>query len=275
MAATSRECVVQRATSYTVMSNYHLRDANLRLEDVGLLSKILSLPEDWDYTIAGLAKICGCGKDKIRKSLQSLEKAGYISRSRVRAEDGTLGGTQYIIRETPEQSAQPMSGFPTQVKPTQAEPTLENPTELNTKEELITKGINPPVSPEKPKGERKARKPKTNTVLDDQQTEALIRQNVDTLGDASGWGRDDKNAVYKLAMEFYQPRDCSGSPPRHTTRGIDGLFRRLSEYSRGDAQAAGGLLNEAIERGWTSVYPEKGAKPGAPVRNSGSVEEWT
>lgn len=266
MAATSRECVVQRATGYTVMSNYHLRDANLRLEDVGLLSKILSLPEDWDYTIAGLAKICGCGKDKIRKSLQSLEKAGYISRSRVRAEDGTLGGTQYIIRETPEQSAQPMSGFPTQVKPTQAEPTLENPTELNTKEELITKGINPPVSPEKPKAERKARKPKTNTQLDDTQTEELIRQNVATLGDVSGWGRDDKNAVYKLAMEFYQPRDCGGQPPRHTTRGINGLFRRLSEYSRGDAQAVRGLLNEAIERGWTSVYPAKdGGRPQAPA----------
>lgn len=256
MAETKREFVVQRAAGYTVMSNYHLRDANLRLEDVGLLSKILSLPEDWDYTIAGMAKICSCGKDKIRKSLQSLEKAGYISRSRVRAEDGTLGGTQYIIRETPEHSAQPMSDFPTQVEPTQAEPTLENPTELNT-EELSTKGIKPPKSPEKPKAERKARKPKANTVLTDAQTEALIRQNVATLGDASGWGRDDKNAVYKLAMEFYQPRDCGGQPPRHTTRGINGLFRRLSEYSRGNAQVAKGLLDTAIERGWTSVYPEK------------------
>ena len=78
-------------------------------------------------------------------------------------------------------------------------------------------------------------------------------------------------------MEFYQPRDCSGSPPRHTTRGINGLFRRLSEYSRGDAQAARRLLNEAIERGWTSVYPEKGSKACAPVpvSHSGSVEEWT
>lgn len=263
MAEIKRECVVQRVTGYTVMSNYHLRDANLRLEDVGLLSKILSLPEDWDYTIAGLAKICCCGKDKIRKSIQSLEKAGYISRSRVRADDGTLGGTQYIIRETPEQSAQPMSGFPTQVEPTQMKPTLENPTQLNTKEELITQGTNPPVSPEKSKAERKARKPKTNTVLTDAQTEELIRQNVATLGDASGWGRDDKNAVYKLAMEFYQPRDCSGSPPRHTTRGINGLFRRLSEYSRGNAQAVRGLLDTAIERGWTSVYPDKGINQGA------------
>lgn len=278
MAGNNKECVVQKATGYTVMSNYHLRDANLRLEDVGLLSKILSLPEDWDYTIAGLAKICCCGKDKIRKSLQSLEKAGYISRSRVRAEDGTLCGTQYIIRETPEQSAQPMSDFPTQVKPTQAEPTLGNPTELNTKEELITKGTNLPVSPEKPKAERKARKPKTNTRLDDAQTEALILLNVATLGNASGWGRDDKNAVYKLAMEFYQPRDCSGSPPRHTTRGINGLFRRLSEYSQGNAQVAKGLLDTAIERGWTSVYPRdgKGKAPAVPPRTVSAVEveEW-
>ena len=100
-------------------------------------------------------------------------------------------------------------------------------------------------------------------MLTDAQTEELIRQNVATLGDASGWSRDDKNDVYKLAMEFYQPRDCSGSPPRHTTRGINGLFRRLNEYSRGSAQVAKGLLDTAIERGWTSVYPEKGIKQGA------------
>ena len=272
MAGNKRECVVQRATGYTVMSNYHLRDKALGLKAKGLLSVMLSLPEDWDYTIAGLCKICDTGKDAIRQAIRELEKAGYISRQRLRDEDGTLGGTQYTIRELPEQSAQPMAGFPTQVNPTQEKPTKENPTQLN-KDSGITEEIIPPISPEKPKAERKARKPKTNTVLTDAQTEELIRQNVATLGDASGWGRDDKNAVYKLAMEFYQPRDCSGTPPRHTTRGINGLFRRLSEYSRGSAQVARGLLNEAIERGWTSVYPEKGARPSrapAPAPDDGN-----
>lgn len=268
MAENKRECVVQRATGYTVMSNYHLRDKALGLKAKGLLSVMLSLPEDWDYTIAGLCKICDTGKDAIRQAIRELEKAGYISRQRIRDENGTLGGTQYTIRELPEQSAQPMAGFPTQVNPTQEKPTQENPTQLN-KDSGITEENIPPKSPEKPKAERKGRKPKANTALSDEQTEALIRQNVATLGDASGWGRDDKNAVYKLAMEFYQPRDCSGSPPRHTTRGISGLFRRLSEYSRGDAQAVRGLLNEAIERGWTSVYPEKdhGRPRTAPVKD--------
>ena len=265
MAGSKRECVVQRATGYTVMSNYHLRDKALGLKAKGLLSVMLSLPEDWDYTIAGLCVICDAGKDAIRKAILELEKAGYISRQRIRDENGTLGGTQYTIRELPEQSAQPMAGFPTQVNPTQEKPTQENPTQLN-KDTGITEGIVPPISPDKPTAERETRKPKTNTVLTDGQMAELIRQNVATLGDAHGWGRDDKNAVYKLAMEFYQPRDCGGSPPRHTTRGIDGLFRRLSEYSQGDAQAVRGLLNEAIARGWTSVYPEKGGeRPQAPA----------
>ncbi len=270
MAESKRECVVQRAAGYTVMSNYHLRDKALGLKAKGLLSVMLSLPEDWDYTIAGLCKICDTGKDAIRKAIRELEAAGYISRQRIRDEDGTLGGTQYTIRELPEQSAQPMAGFPTQVKPTLEEPTQEKPTQLN-KDSGITEDNIPPKSPDKPKAERKARKPKPNTVLTDEQTEALIRQNVATLGDANGWGRDDKNAVYKLAMEFYQPRDCGGSPPRHTARGINGLFRRLSEYSRGNAQVAKRLLDTAIERGWTSVYPEKGIKPeaAAPVPMEG------
>ena len=257
MAEHKRECVVQRTTGYTVMSNYHLRDKALGLKAKGLLSVMLSLPEDWDYTIAGLCVICDAGKDAIRKAILELEKAGYISRQRIRDENGTLGGTQYTIRELPEQSAQPMAGFPTQVNPTQEKPAQENPTQLN-KDTGITDESIPPISPEKPKAERKGRRGKANTVLTDGQMAELIRQNVATLGDAHRWGRDDKNAVYKLAMEFYQPRDCGGSPPRHTTRGINGLFRRLSEYGRGNAQAVRGLLNEAIERGWTSVYPEKG-----------------
>lgn len=273
MAEHKRECVVQRTTGYTVMSNYHLRDKNLKLGTKGLLSVILSLPEDWDYTIAGLAVVCGTGKDAVRAAVNELEKAGYITRTQIKAGGGKFGGNQYIIREIPEVVSSPLSGFPTTEKPTTEKPLSEKPTEIIT-EEVITDESIPPISPDKPKAARKARKPKTNTQLDDTQTEALIRQNVATLGDASGWGRDDKNAVYKLAMEFYQPRDCSGSPPRHTTRGINGLFRRLSEYSRGDAQAVRGLLNEAIERGWTSVYPDNARpSPRAPVPRSGGGED--
>lgn len=208
----------------------------------------------------------------ITRLLKALEDNGYIKREVVRDESGKVT-VRKIWLSVSAQCAHPPINFEGTLPSKLMGPPIKNDGENNTGEYISI----PPISPDKPKAERKARKPKTNTQLDDEQTEALIRQNVATLGDASGWNRDDKNAVYKLSMEFYQPRDCGGQPPRHTTRGINGLFRRLSEYSRGDAQAARGLLNEAIERGWTSVYPEKGAKPGAPVpvRNSGSVEEWT
>lgn len=129
MAAT--ECIVQRTAGYTVMSNHHLRDKRLSLKAKGLLSVILSLPEDWDYTIAGLALICDCGRDMIRAAIQELEKAGYISRMQVN-ESGKFGGNQYVIREIPvEQSAEPLPGFPTTENPPTKNPLPGNPTQIN------------------------------------------------------------------------------------------------------------------------------------------------
>ena len=160
MAAT--ECIVLRTAGYTVMSNHHLRDKRLSLKAKGLLSVILSLPVDWDYTIAGLAAITDTGKDAISAALKELEKAGYINRSRIRTEGGQLGGTQYIIREIPADVSQPMAGFPAQAEPAQEEPAQGNPPQLNTKG-LITDEINPPISPEAgeppkaPKGRKKAK----------------------------------------------------------------------------------------------------------------------
>jgi DNA-binding MarR family transcriptional regulator len=101
MAATFR---VEKTKGYTVMSNYHLRDKSLSLKARGLLSYILSLPEDWDYTIVGLSKASGASKGTIESTLKELEKAGYIERTRIRNEDGTLSGTEYIIREQPEEA---------------------------------------------------------------------------------------------------------------------------------------------------------------------------
>ena len=92
---------VERTHNYTVMSNYHLRDKSLSLKAKGLLSQMLSLPEDWDYTLAGLARINAEGRDAIRAAVQELERAGYILRSRVRDDKGCLRGTEYVIYERP------------------------------------------------------------------------------------------------------------------------------------------------------------------------------
>ena len=126
---------VEKTKGYTVMSNHHLRNHTLSLKAKGLLSQMLSLPEDWDYTLQGLAQINKESIDAIREAVRELERAGYIKRSRERDERGCLRGTVYTIYEQPH--AEPTPEEPTQEKPTLEKPmldlpTLENPTQLNT-----------------------------------------------------------------------------------------------------------------------------------------------
>ena len=129
---------VERNTGYTVMSNHHLRNKELSLKAKGLLSQMLSLPEDWDYTLAGLSYINREKIDAIREAVRELERAGYIVRSRERDEKGRLLGAEYVIYEQPQKPVSdlpilenPTLDNPTLEKPMQEKPTLENPMQLN------------------------------------------------------------------------------------------------------------------------------------------------
>ena len=131
---------VERNTGYTVMSNHHLRNKELSLKAKGLLSQMLSLPEDWDYTLAGLSHINREKIDAIREAVKELEKAGYIVRSRERDEKGRLRGADYVIYEQPQprepeaatsDEQPPISDLPTLENPTLDNPTLEKPTQEN------------------------------------------------------------------------------------------------------------------------------------------------
>ena len=82
---------IEKTRDYTVMSNYHLRDRSLSLKAKGLLSLMLSLPEDWDYTMKGLARICKDGIDSSSGGIRELEAHGYLVRARVRGANGQLG----------------------------------------------------------------------------------------------------------------------------------------------------------------------------------------
>ena len=153
---------VEKNSGYTVMSNHHLRNRALSLKAKGLLSQMLSLPEDWDYTLQGLARINRESIDAIRQAIRELEQAGYIQRSRERDEKGRLRGSDYVIFELPQPvpasvsprlrgadyvifelpqpvpaSVSPTLENPTLENPTQENPTLENPMQLN-KDKLIT-----------------------------------------------------------------------------------------------------------------------------------------
>lgn len=134
---------VIKTRGYTVMSNCHLRDGRLSLKAKGLLSVMLSLPDEWDYTVRGLASISLEGIDAVRGGIAELERAGYVTRQRIRGTDGRLGGCDYTVYERPPASAGcPDEGAPALGKPTQVSPAQEGRTQLITEgrsnEEEIT-----------------------------------------------------------------------------------------------------------------------------------------
>ena len=126
---------IERTRDYTVMSNHHLRDKALSLKSKGLLSMMLSLPEDWNYTTRGLAKICKEGVDAIGGALRELEAAGYIVRHQMRDRQGRISDTEYVIYEQPQpkepDTPQPDTASPDTENPYLADPDTEKPAELN------------------------------------------------------------------------------------------------------------------------------------------------
>ncbi len=132
---------IEKTRDYTVMSNHHLRNTALSLKAKGLLSLMLSLPEDWDYTTKGLARICKDGIDSICAGVRELEGHGYVVRERIRNENGQLGSIEYTILEQP-RPAEPKPGKPKLEKPILDKPVLgkpeqENPAQLNTNRSKI------------------------------------------------------------------------------------------------------------------------------------------
>ena len=162
---------VQKTQNYTIMSNHHLRNKALSLKSKGLLSLMLSLPEDWDYTTRGRASICKEGVDSVCATVRELEAAGYIIRRRVRDKNGQMRGMEYTVLEEPQPpqpepgQAAPDCAQPKQAKPKREKPVQDNPAQLNTKRQKkeITKNVSNPI----------------RTADEREQYRALIRENIE------------------------------------------------------------------------------------------------
>ncbi|MDR0406273.1 MAG: helix-turn-helix domain-containing protein [Clostridiales bacterium] len=133
---------VERTRDYTILSNHHLRNGELSLKAKGLLSMMLSLPDEWNYTTRGLASICKEGVESIGTTLKELENAGYIVRNKLRDERGRISDTEYVIYERPQQphigssdTGSPDTENPYTVEPDMDAPYTENSTQLNTNQE--------------------------------------------------------------------------------------------------------------------------------------------
>ena len=136
---------VNKNRNYTVMSNVHLRDKALPLKAKGLLSLMLSLPEDWDYSMRGLAKLSADGLDSTRAAIKALERSGYVVRRQLYDSRGRFSNNEYTVFEIPQPSSPssdlPLTGKPSTEKPPSDAPLSEKPSQINT-DQVITQERN-------------------------------------------------------------------------------------------------------------------------------------
>ena len=205
---------IERTRDYTVMSNHHLRNANLSLKAKGLLSMMLSLPEDWNYTTRGLAAICKEGVDAIGGALRELETAGYIVRHQLRDRQGRISDTEYVIYEQPQpknpDTPQPDTASPDTENPDMVKPDTEKPAELNIEksntEKSITYGSSTDSIPFRETAaarppERKGRDAMSVTEIENYRELILENIEYDCLKQRYPLYLDDLNEIVELLVE--------------------------------------------------------------------------
>lgn len=221
---------IERTKDYTVMSNHHLKDRRLSLKAKGLLSQMLSLPEDWDYTLTGLTRINRESKDAIRTALQELEKCGYLYRRQTTDASGRFSSNEYIIRETPTDfPVGPSSGCPLSENPTTEKTLTGNPTQLNTNilnTNLSNTYSNPSLpSPPPPGGRMETKGSEGMSQMDMENARTLIQDRIgySVLPDY-GFSQDLLDEIVELLAEVV-------AIPRATVRisGTDYPYRMVRD----------------------------------------------
>lgn len=269
---------VERTADFTVMSNHHLRNKELTLKAKGLLSQMLSLPENWDYTLSGLANINRESVDAIRTAVVELEKAGYIIRRQCRDEKGKLTGNEYTIFERPQVPCQddpqedsesapplldfPITGEPTTDNPLSDNPLSENPTQLN--KDRLSKDLLEKKS--------KKRKSAERASMDDT---AIRNYWISWITEHAGddWTRIGKNAVFNALMGFYAPREKAKQEPARTEDAVKIIGNRLIRYGQNSPTLMIEMLERATTAKWKSVFPIGGDKAIAKSDTSTGGEE--
>jgi len=194
---------IEKNKGYTVMSNHHLRNAALTLKAKGLLSQMLSLPENWDYTLAGLSHINRESVDAIRTAVWELEKAGYVVRQQGRDGRGKMAAIEYTIYEQPQPNC-PLLDFPISDNPTTENPLSENPTQINKeviKTNLLKKDkINTDLFTSIPftSGENEQERKRTEAYT---AYEEIIKDNIEYDSIVTRYDRDRLDEIIAIMLE--------------------------------------------------------------------------
>jgi hypothetical protein len=214
---------VNKTKNYTVLSNHHFKEKRMSLKAKGLLSLMLSLPDDWNYSISGLVTLSKDGKDSVMSALSELEKFGYLARVKLTNEKGQFAGVEYNIYE-----------MPPEVLPSAAKQNEEKPKEANANE-----GKPPQLNT-------------NNSITNNNKIIYNINNYINTL-DAIGNDR-----LRNTFVDFLEHRNRLGQPL--TVKGFELLVERVRELAGLDVDKQIELLRVALINNWKNVYP-KGDTP--------------
>ena len=210
------------------MSNYHFKEKKMSLKAKGLLSLMLSLPDDWDYNVSGLVKLSKDGKDSVMSALQELEKFRYLTRQQLFNEKGQFNGIEYNIFEMPQQE-NPIAEKPISANQITENQNAEKPPQLNTNQ-LRTK--------------------KDNKITNESNTNAISEADMYAL-----LVEIDDIELAELYRAYTEWRATTEAPL--TKQGLQMLIKRcerLSEYNTATQKA---MLETALIQGWKNVFSPK------------------
>ena len=209
---------VNKTANYTVLSNFHFKEKEMSLKAKGLLSLMLSLPDTWNYTIAGLVSLSKDGKDSVMSALAELEKFGYLVRSQKVNAKGQFSGVEYNIYEQP-QEKNPVAEEQNAEKEKADNTNAENQSQLNTN---FIKNLK-------------------NEVLDELNTYSEV---LSTIGDRE---------LRELYLDYAEMRKGIESPL--TPESMRYLIKRCERFSKSNVEVQKILLEAAIINQWRNVYP--------------------
>lgn len=218
---------VHKSSNFTVMSNYHFKEKKMSLKAKGLLSLMLSLPNDWNYSVAGLVTLSKDGKDSVMSALAELEKFGYLTRSQLVNEKGQFSGVEYHIYEQP-QSEKPVAENANTENANTEKSHAENPAQLNTNQSIT-------------KNNKNIKELNTKPISDSELYEILL--NVENYELAE---------LYKEYTEFRATTDAP-----LTAQGLKMLIKRCERLSGFDVSVQMAMVETALIQGWKNVFAPK------------------
>lgn len=221
---------IHKTSNFTVMSNFHFKEKDMSLKAKGLLSLMLSLPEDWNYSVAGLVKLSKDGKDSVMSALQELEKFGYLTRQQLTNSKGQFNGIEYHIYEEPQHGI-PVAEKPISAKENAANQHADYPPQLNTNQ-LSTKEINI-LNKSSTKGEA--------ALSESDAYEILLTIDDTDLAD--------------LYLQYIEWRNTTEAPL--TKQGLKMLIKRCERLSEFNVAVQKAMVETALIQGWKNVFAPK------------------